>query len=197
MRHSRQNAFSLVELIIVMSLMVLMATFVTPAVKSLTSANGLTAAGNLVASMVEQARQRSMSGNVLTALVLITNGDTERTNRVIALLEYNTEESVPQWRQVTKWQHLPNGIVVDNQCTFISNSVAKLPFAADAALPVDYHGTGITSFASRVFLPNGGLYTPSAAAEIRLIEGIANSGAANYYNIAIIGSTGRGKIERP
>lgn len=211
----KQQGFTLVELLVVMALIVLMASLAVPALNSVTKANSLTNGGNLVASLVEQARQHSMSANVMTALVLITGSNNgEGDYRAFTLLDYNAEDATPQWKQVAKWEYLPTGVVVDKNspdCTFLSNSANPLPFtsSSDPVPPVNYHGQSVANYAARVFLPNGGLSNPISAAKIQLVEGVVQGGAlvythpgssgtaANYYRVAIIGATGRGKIERP
>jgi hypothetical protein len=171
----------------------------------------LTSSGNQIATLVEQARPHAMSKNVLTALILNTDADTAGAYRAFVLLEYNAEDEVPQWKQLSQWQNLPTGVVVDTATasSFLSDSPDPLPFTTSSPLPVNYQGVAVDGYAARVFLPSGALSNPGIPAKIQLVEGdrqgsgtsytrpTASGGAANWYRIAIIGSTGRGKIERP
>lgn len=200
------KAFSLVELLTVIALISLLAGLAIPAISSLGKASSLGTAGNQLAALIDQGRQNSMSKNVMTALILMTDQGTESDYRAATLLEYDAEETAPQWKPVTKWANLPLGVVFDQSSTFFANSASPLPFVSPV---VNYRGTSVNRYAARVFLPSGGLTTPANPAQIQLVEGVAQNGrvtltrpdpsgkAANYYSISIVGATGRIKIDRP
>ena len=63
MSRSRQNGFSLVELLAVMVVMILAASLIVPAAHSIFEGNKLAHAGQLVAGQLETARQSSISRN--------------------------------------------------------------------------------------------------------------------------------------
>ncbi|MFA7342977.1 MAG: prepilin-type N-terminal cleavage/methylation domain-containing protein [Terrimicrobiaceae bacterium] len=207
MNETSRRGFSLVELLVVMGIMVILTSLLAP---MFNTGGKLAGSGNQIAFLVDQARQHSMSKNVMTALVLNTDDNTGGGHRAFTLLEYNAEDAAQEWRQVSQWLNLPTGIVVESETnsSFIDNSPSSLPFAADSTLPVKYQGAQVGNYAFRVFLPSGALSKPSSAAEIQLVEGSRQGsrtaytrpgagGAANWYRISIIGATGRGKIERP
>jgi hypothetical protein len=141
----------------------------------------------------------------MTALVMTDQGATG-DYRAVALLEYNAEDAAPQWKLITKWENLPAGVLVDAASSFLSTAGGALPFVAPV---LNYRGNPVSNYASRVFLPKGGLSTPADPAQIKLVEGIVQGGsvtytrpapgggAANFYTIAIVGATGRTKIVRP
>ena len=62
----RQNAFTLVELIVVIGIMILVATFLAPAVSSLKSAGDVTSAAYTIKGVLEQARSYAMANNTFT-----------------------------------------------------------------------------------------------------------------------------------
>lgn len=208
MNETSRRGFSLVELLVVMGIMVLLTSLLAP---MFNTGGKLAGSGNQIAFFVDQARQHSMSKNVMTALVLNTDDNTGGGHRAFTLLEYNAEDAAPEWKQVSQWLNLPTGVVVDasGSATFLDNTVNPLPFAANSTLPVKYQGAQVGSYAARVFLPSGALSNPDFPAQIQLVEGLrqgsatvytrpaAGGGAANWYRISIIGATGRGKIERP
>lgn len=207
------GAFTLIELMAAITLLLFLSTFTVFSLRGTGGAAALAVGGNRLVGLANQARQNSMTKNVLTALVLVTGQATPSQGdyRAAALLEFDAADASPSWKQISRWEILPTGVVIDNDSsTFLSGSnntpaTAPLP----PKLPGKFRGTDIANYAARVFLPNGGLYNPSTSATIQLVEGFVNGGsvklthcasggsAADYYNIAIVGVTGRSKIERP
>ena len=213
--HGRR-AFTLIELTAAIALMLFLSTFAVFSLRGTGGAAALAVGGNRLVGLANQARQNSMTKNVLTALVLVTGQTTPSQGdyRAAALLEYDAAEAKPVWKQISRWETLPTGVVIDNDpsgSTFLSSNINISPATAPlpAKLPGKFRGSDIANYAARVFLPNGGLYNPSTSATIQLVEGFVNGGsvklthcssggsAADYYNIAIVGVTGRSKIERP
>jgi prepilin-type N-terminal cleavage/methylation domain-containing protein len=207
-RRTEKFGFSLIELLTVMALIGFLSALIAPVVSSIGKASSLVTTGNKLAVLVDQARQNSMARNVMTALV-ITDQGTTGDYRAATLLEYNAEDTAPQWKQITKWENFPVGVLVDTLAegsSFLSTAGGALPFVPPV---LKYRGNPVTNYASRVFLPNGGLSTPTGPAQIKLVEGIVQDGsvtytrpasagkAANFYTIAIVGATGRTKIARP
>lgn len=170
----------------------------------------LVAGGNLVSNLAALAQQNAVSQNTLTALVVLGGQGTADDYRSIAVIKYQAGVG---WSQVTKWEVLPPGIMVDSSnttaCTFLANSPQPFPFNnSQSYLPVPYQGKQVTKYAARIFLPNGGLQNPAQPAKIRLVAGFlqsnsvvytqpASGGTANYYDVAILGTTGAVKIIRP
>ena len=214
---SIRTAFTLIELLAVMSIIVIMVAFVVPAVSNFGRSTGLVAAGNMIVNLASSARQTAMTKNTLTALVLLANQGSDDDFRAVTVLEYNT---VSGWVQSTQWQHFAPGVVVDSDpanSSFLLNS-AKFPFLNYAGRPpqpdppVSYDGkplNGSASVRARIFLPSGGLQNAESAAQIRLVEGFRANGttvvtnrgsggtSANYYDVAIVPATGMTKISRP
>lgn len=204
------------EIVIVMAIVALLVAVATPAMSSLISSTGLTAAGNQVINMASKARQTAITKNTVTALAILGDLGVSEDFRVLAIMEYDNEEG---WKQTTPWQTLPSGVVVDfsdrKTCTFVSESEIPLPLTpADAPsgkLPFFFKEIPLTSATCslRVFLPNGGLHDSESPARIRLVEGIKEGETvdysrpdeqgfpANYYDVSLIGATGLSKVNRP
>ena len=188
-----------------------MSILAIPAINSLGNARNLNSGGNQYAGLLNIGRSNSMSKNVMTAIVLITDQNSDGAYRAATLLEYNLEDATPQWKQIGKWENLPTGIIVDKHApdsTFLDNKINPLPFSAGDDLPIQYKGAKVHSYASRIFLPNGSLSNPDKPAQLQLVEGVLQDSniiytrqngsgkAANFYRIAIIGATGRTIVER-
>ena len=133
----RSRGFSLIELLTVIGVIVILMAFIVPAVSNFGRATGLTSAGNMVTHLTALARQTAISKSTLTALVMLADqgtSDDQGTSadyRAFTVLEYTAGAG---WSQISKWEILPEGIVVDRSnlqdCTFLQNSPRVFPFLA-------------------------------------------------------------------
>jgi len=198
-----RRAFSLIELLTVIAMIALLTTLVAPSFTNLGRASLLTTSGNKVVNLINYAGQNSLSKNALTALVALAP-DSGRAYQVFALMEYTASNG--EWKQITGWEKINDGVVVD-QCTFSEYPSVK----PEPDLPaIKYQGKTISTYKYIVFLPNRSLLQ-DASAQIRLTEGNFATGAqtptytrvkgdgtpANYYAVTVLGATGRPKIDRP
>lgn len=198
-------AFTLTELLVVMAIITLLASIVAPSLE-FNKARSLTTAGNLLADMVQQARQNSVTKNVMTALVVVGNSaNNEANGRAIILLELSGEPLT--WSPITRWTTLPAGVVVDPDA-------AKSGFFADSptinpplSLP-PYGGMNIpvSNCGAQIFAPGGRLLTTGminpGSPRLHVVLGTANNqsvqqqNAAGHYDIVINRFTGIPKIDR-
>jgi prepilin-type N-terminal cleavage/methylation domain-containing protein len=206
-----RHAFTLVELLVVMAVIVSVMAMLVPAFKNIGKANLLTASGNQVTNLANFARENAMSKNAMTALILLNDPALADMNRSFALYELTPPTNGAQsksgdWRQISKWEALGSGVIAD-QCTF-EDSTQPPP----TALPsLKYGATAVSSYKYVVFLPGGALLSGSTA-QVRLCEGYYPKGAgnpvytssrgssgtaANYFKVSILAATGRTKIDRP
>jgi hypothetical protein len=172
----------------------------------------------MVTHLTALARQTAISKSTLTALVMLADQGTPADFRAFTVLEYTAGQG---WSQISKWEILPEGIVVDRnnfkECTFLENSPRSFPFLngppSQDNPPVFYKDVQVQEpqgYAARIFLPHGGLQNPEWPAQIRLVEGFIEGGqvvytrrgdgpgqTANFYDVAIIGATGIAKVSRP
>lgn len=203
------RAFTLIELLVVITIIGCLLALSGAGLGGALSGMAITNAGNKVSQICDGARQRAMTGNVLTAVVVLTNANTPEDGRAFSIFEY--PPGGPTWKQVTEWNTLPDGITIDlnNNAygSFIHNST-PLPFYTAGS--IKYHDKALTpsQFAARVFVPSGGLLDSNEASQLQVVDG-TNSGATttytkapqgtplNYYRITILGATGKTKIERP
>lgn len=126
------------------------------------------------------------------------------------------------WKQIHRWEVLPTGIIADYsdpiECSFTAVGTSpRFPFSS-VNPPIQFRGRQVkdgTGYAARIFMPSGSLQNPEEPAQIRLVEGIfaddrviytrpgeklpqADQRApANFYDIAIVGTTGMAKVSRP
>lgn len=182
----------------------------------------LSGAGNRVSNLALLARQNSLAKNAMTALVMISDSNTEGDYRAFRLYEIVPRTDgqplkAGDWSPLGAWETTPDGVVVD-ACTFTSSTVPMTP-----PLPqITYRKSGVAgttpsvdsevgNYQYVVFLPTGALLG-GAPATVRLVQGYRVPGAqvttytstrgadgkgANYYQISLLGANGRVKIDRP
>ena len=107
---TRRRAFSLIELIVVIAVLVSLLALVVPAVSGFGRSSALTRGGNLVTNLASLARQEAMTRNTMTALVLLRDQGSDADYRAFTVATY---EPGLGWRQTTAWETLPTGVVVD------------------------------------------------------------------------------------
>lgn len=219
-RNSRPSpkAFTLIEMLSVVAVISVVLALAVPAFQSLGQASALSSAGNTTANLISAARQNSVSRNVLTAFVLLTGTGTDADYRAMGLFERGVNSG---WEQVGKWEVLPTGIAVQPDdlpnCSFLTESPLRPTLTnGNGETAIVYQGRPLSAeqFAFRVFLPTGSLSNPDKPAQLRLVEGTIQGLAdartiqlarnhqtgdlkrKNYYDIAIVGTTGAPKINR-
>lgn len=206
------SAFSLIELLVVMAIIVLMMSLVSRGLKGTSSAS-LSGEGERVSALISLARQSAMTKNALTALIIVTDPQSDGSFRAISLWEAlprpdGTTPVPGDWKQLTKWDRIRTGVV------FTPPALDPPSKATNPAFPQFKYG-GVTldqasGFACKIFLPSGGLLGGQHGA-IKLAEGFVTAKApspsytnknnagepANTYTITIIAATGHSVIERP
>jgi type II secretory pathway pseudopilin PulG len=204
-RSEGRRAFSLVELVAVIAMMALLTTLVAPVFNNLGRSNLLSAEGNRVVNLINCAGQNSIAKNAMTALVA---ADPQSGNacRIFALFECPPEST--GWKQITPWETLKDGIVLDPSSLSTLTDSATQP---QPPLPtMRFRGGIIGAYKYLVFLPNRSLLQ-NTSAQLKLAEGIFPPGAiqptytrpgadgtpANFYSVTVLGPTGRPKIDHP
>ena len=210
---SASRAFSLVELLVVMAVVALLLGIAGMAFNNFGRSTSLAAAGNRVAAILEQARQHAMSQGAMTTVAISTDSANSKRNQAFVVLAARPRSdgealTAADWKQVSKWEILPEGITVDSGSSF-TDSGTKLVPSLPSQLP-ERAGEGSNSFRYVIFQPSGAVLG-GGAASLRLVEGDWPSGAGsptytrpgsdgapgNYYKLTLIAATGRLKVDRP
>jgi prepilin-type N-terminal cleavage/methylation domain-containing protein len=203
--------FTLIELLLVIGLMAILMTLLAPAVGGFGKSRALEGAGKRVSALLDLSRQNAMSRNSLTALVVATDGTAKY--RAFTILEAQPKSdgsplSTSDWKQVNRWEILPEGIAADQNPFSSSSTTALLPALPDLVL----QGAPLpaTSLRYVAFLPTGKVYNATSPSSITLVEGVWEEGTsptytqvktgskpANFYDICVLPATGMLKVHRP
>lgn len=215
----RARAFSLVEILSVLALVAVMTGLAVPALSNLGSAGKLSHSGNQIAGLLDFARSSAMAHNSLTAVVIATHPTDGSSHRAVTVFELRSRaDGVPvassDWNQIARWETLPAGVLVDSDPSTLtlnsSHDAPGVPGVPSPALPQPSHaGRTLTNFRYLVFLPSGSLLSGKSNS-LRLVEGVMASGtgdvsytrrgtdgAVNFYEMTVLGSTGRTLVTRP
>lgn len=192
-----QRGFTLIELLIVMAILSLIIALSAHAFGSAGQAAALNRAGMQVTQLIEFARQRAMSGNAMTALILVTDHpDGSLNGNTLALMERRQDM---EWLPISEWERLPEGIGVDLDAHAADGSYLppSTPGLLGSKGPHPCLGVSNYAYTGLIFRPQGGLFPSGASVRLKLVINGANPSPANYYRITILGATGKTKIDRP
>lgn len=214
--------FTLLELLMVMSILSVLMVLVTPSLGFLNS-QSLTAAGNQLVDVTTMARQNSIAKNGYTAIVIKTQGTGAYSSYCILDLARNDDGSYAAWQTVTPWRNLTPGVIFSpttpsSTISSFLDGTTKVP----TPLPTQYPfrgkqidltaGSPTSETIVQIYQPNGTPLNATQSLRLRLVEGtVSDSGEviykypqssngnvspANYYDIVIVRDTGQSEIER-
>ena len=117
---SIHSGFTLIELLVVLALMVLVMSFVAPAVNSMLDGNNLTTAGQMISDEIKLARQIASSGNRTVRVCLITVPPLAGTN--------------PGYNAIQLWTAVPAALTGTTSAA-VSTNVNYIPASKLVILP--------------------------------------------------------------
>lgn len=220
----RPAAFTLIEMLVVIAIIATLTSLLIPAFGNVGKSASLTAAGNQIVSVLHLARANAMSRNAMTAVVLINTetspNDPSRgtSHRAVVVMELapkadGTPLASSDWRQISRVEELRPGAVVDPENAFKPSPSEKVPASlggANKALPASLpairirgQSVSIENCPRIVFMPNGSLFDGHCRTA-KLMQGYLQDGklqettaTGNYYEVVVLASSGRTKIDRP
>src|SRR5439155_21778655 len=181
-RPSSETAFTLLELLVVMGIIIIALAALVPAVTSLSKSGGRRAARNSLLGGIEQARAEAIKSGQATYVVFPTfrsgaQSTLDRYNyRSYAIFEDDAAHP-GSVKQLTDWKSFPTGVALRTAGTAALSNLADpatlvppvtLSFAPD---------TGAGPFRCFKFNSNGELQAPAASVLLGIFEGYVNSGS--------------------
>jgi len=186
----RHCAFTLLELLVVMAIIVLLLAAVVPAVTSLSKSNGRKAAISNLLGGIEQARAQAIADGQATYVVFATfgNGTSQATldrynYKSYAIFE-DDSANPGAVKQLTPWRTLPTGLSLRaNQGSGFAITNLVTPAALPAPTPsfsFTPNSSSSPTFYLIKFNTAGELDTPAANVVLGLFEGFVSSGNETF-----------------
>jgi uncharacterized protein (TIGR02596 family) len=186
------TAFSLIELLVVMAIIIMLTVITLPSMRSISSGTNLTGAAEDMAAVVNLARQRAGTFNRQVAIRFFRDTSSKPFTSY-QLWEQKDSANPDSWTSIERVRHLPTGVVVTNSATYS-------PILEVAT----YQGTtNGMSFSDILFLPSGSIVAQTNAT-VTLVQavgpattGVVSGLPPNFATIAIESMNARPMIYRP
>lgn len=190
----RIAAFSLVELLVVTSIVAILLTLVVPAMSHLQRAGDLNRAGNLLVDAVILARDTASSRNTFSCIV-ITSAD--HSPQRVAILEYRADDS--EWHRITPWSLIPEAMRVEDLTASSVVGAARSSALQIAPIDLQVAGTQVADDASVVlFRPEAGVgFAGGHRFSARSSQSGEGTTPDNFYDVVINPESKAYRVLRP
>lgn len=149
---ARRNAFTLVELLVVMAIIAILIAIAMPATSSFIESNSLDSAAHQVADQINLAHQLSSSQNVTVELRIFKFASA--TTAGYTAIQLGTYNSSGSWTPINRLSYLPRQIAI-SQSSAVSTALSAPEFATPPTMAAN---TGLISGATYIpfdFRPSG------------------------------------------
>lgn len=202
--HPPKKAYSLVELLVVITIIGLMATISLPAFARISQANALTTGSALLVDQLKLAKQIAITRNHPIEVRFYELPDTSQSNKKMyrALQFFTVEDTtyLPLGRII----FLPHGICISDSMalsTLFETGRTDITFATGASTGVSIPGVGTAyNYAAFRFTPDGSTTLTNPACITLLSANDATVGGSlpkNWFSAQINPVTGAVQIYRP
>lgn len=181
---SRRDAFTLLELLVVMAIIGILVAMTTLSITNMGEGQKLTTGGNAAVDLINNARQIAKTKNTKTMVVMLDKGVDAR--RTFTVMEYDL--AAGNWSQVDKWRKLPDGIA--------ANEASLQNFFVSTITNMNYLNTQ-TNVVGALFMPDGRPWGAVSNLVLQIENTNRSSSTNNYYKIIVNHSTGVPIVRRP
>lgn len=206
-KQRKPSAFTLLELLIVMAVIILLLAFTIPAVTGLSKSNSLNSGGRIVANLLTIARSEAINRRALIRFEIATDwpGDFSSAYRKITLVQHDLTTGTDT--QLTKWETLPTGVIFQPQDPSPGSGAYFFALNQTQTPPLKT-GTQDVPTSYIEFLPTGALNVTPANSPVRLrvvpgflpsatATSVTLTGSNNWFETSVDSLVGRIKISRP
>lgn len=204
-------AFTLLEMLIVMGIMLVVLAFSVPVITGLSKSNNLNSGARLVANLLTIARSEAINRRALIRFEVATTwptSDYASAYRKMTLFQHDVATATDT--QITKWETLPVGISFQPTDPTVGNAnppAGGYFFALKQTSNLSVGGQPVTT-AYIEFLPTGALNIDAGQSPVRMrvVPGFLPSAAAitptltstsNWMDASIDSLVGRIALSRP
>ena len=181
-RDRRTRGFSLLELLVVITIILILATLIGLNSGGILGAAGVTSGAELVRNQINAARQTATAKG-LTSFVVIQKTGPNAWQRVGVFAQV---PGTTQWQQLDRWRNLPVQSFVDPNYSPASEPWARKPLSLSEAhqkvpapsTPIQDLGTALVhgnDYLAMAFLPGGSLVSDENVA-LRVAAGRSDNG---------------------
>jgi prepilin-type N-terminal cleavage/methylation domain-containing protein len=193
----RRRAFTLYELLLVMAIISLLASFSASSVTSLTTTGNLNHSVEAVTRSAVAARQTAMSSGQPVAMAVAMTGN----NGILLLKGESDAAGTMTWTPSGAWERIPDQIGMgvfprDGMDSFYANSGSQSNGLLSGELPTKMNGKGITEYSYIVFRPDGSVDAPAKAPSLTL-KRLSKADKNDDYIILVSENSGRCKVIEP
>jgi type II secretory pathway pseudopilin PulG len=184
-QRERASAFTLLELLIVMGIIVIMLVALVPAVTSLSKAGGRRAARDSLLGGIEQARAEAIKSGQATYIVFPTFTSASATQSTLDRYNYRScaifEDNAANpgnVKQLTDWKSFPTGVALR------SAGIANLASPPPTFTFTPDRNASTTAFRYLKFNANGEVQAPAANVLLGVFEGYVEGDVNNASEVA-------------
>jgi prepilin-type N-terminal cleavage/methylation domain-containing protein len=198
---SSRSGFSLVELLVTVSVLLVLMSATMPAFLNSRKASELTQAGNQLADAANLARETALTRNTITALVVVARPTTSTARQALLVVSYDAADE--QWKPIGSWMRLPiAAYVADMGGTQAAQGTVKANTIAPLALKLDGRTLSNTEYSAILFYPDGRM--ENGTDQTRLLStrfatdsaGSPSEALQNYYDVVVNASTSTLRVVR-
>lgn len=203
----RCRAFTLLELLVVMGIIVLVLAFSVPAITGLSKSGNLNTGGRVISNLLTAARSEAINHRALIRFEVATAwpNDFSSAYRKFTLVQHDV--ATGNDTQLTRWETLPAGLIFQPQDPSPGSGSYFFALNQTQTPALKIGGQDVaTSYIE--FLPTGALnVSPSnSPVRLRLVPGflpsatatsVTMTSATNWFETSVDGLVGRIKISRP